>query len=292
MVDNNWNNKAAYEYNCAVHNELIAICNPLLHLGIKNFRYKRIYNNYRYISLGTNLNYLKCYLREIDQPGKFFEPRTIFKEGFIDNSKLCHFKWPNHYQTQEKDRLYNMLYELDIWHGVTISRASPDYIETWSFTADRASTEMPQFYIKNANVLDCFVLYFDSKIKNIIMNMPKSAMAKFTTPFDVNVYNDDNVNTQKIFNFFKDLDLSNFPIEGNGLHANLTSKEIECFTHVALGNTAKHVGKILNISGRTVETHLTSVKQKLGAQYKSDIMSIISYEQLLLLRKIFFMKNK
>lgn len=292
MIDGYWHNKAAFDYNCAVHSELMSICKPLFaNFGIKNFRYMKMYNNYKYISLGTNLKYLEAYLQNIDQPGRLFEPSEIYSKGIMDNSKLCHFLWPNQYHSDEKDPLFNLMYEFDVWHGFTISRAIENYVEIWSFTADKSSTGMTQFYMNNQNILDCFVLYFDLKIQDIVINMPKEGLARFKAPFDMNMCHFTNPNEENICNFFKSLDLSNFPISTDKGNAHLTCREVECFTHIALGYTAKQVGNTLNISSRTVEAHLNSIKQKLGVYYKSDIVSLIPHDQLLLLKKIFLMKN-
>jgi len=285
-------NKEAFEYNCAVHKELMSICNPLfINLGVKNFRYMKIYNNYKYISLGTNLNYLKAYLQNITQPGKFLEPSKIYSNGLMDSSNFYNFLWPAQYKLHKEDPAYSLIYEFDIWYGFTISRIGTDYIETWAFTADRESTEMPHFYLKNTNVFKCFVLYFEGKVQEILNKMPKSALATFITPFDMNINSFNTPNIEGIFNFFKSLDLSNFPIIANDLTVRLTNKELECFTHISLGSTAKQVGKLLSISSRTVETHFKSIKEKLGRHYKSDITSIIPHEQLLLLKNIFLMKE-
>jgi len=128
-------------------------------------------------------------------------------------------------------------------------------------------------------------------VQEILNKMPKSALATFITPFDMNINSFNTPNIEGIFNFFKSLDLSNFPIIANDLTVRLTNKELECFTHISLGSTAKQVGKLLSISSRTVETHFKSIKEKLGRHYKSDITSIIPHEQLLLLKNIFLMKE-
>jgi DNA-binding CsgD family transcriptional regulator len=281
----NIHNKEAFEYNQSVHKDLMIICKPLFaNLEVKNFRYMKMYSDYKYISLGTNLNFIKAYLQYIDKPGEIFEPANIFAQGFMSSSNLCHFLWPAQCKKTAKDPLYNLVHEFNIWHGFTLSKVGHNYVETWSFTADKDATRLAQFYLKNASVFDCFVLYFDNKIQHVIKSMPKSALATFRSPFRIKVYSD-NISAEKIGNFFKQLDLSKFLI-GNNLTVYLTAKEIECLTYVALGSTAKQTGKILNISPRTVEVHLQSIKQKLSINYKSEFTSIIPYEKLLLLEKI------
>jgi LuxR family transcriptional regulator, activator of conjugal transfer of Ti plasmids len=48
----------------------------------------------------------------------------------------------------------------------------------------------------------------------------------------------------------------------------LTGREIECLRHAALGRTVDETGRLLQISGRTVEFHLSNAATKLGVTSK------------------------
>lgn len=52
---------------------------------------------------------------------------------------------------------------------------------------------------------------------------------------------------------------------------NLSERELECVFHLLRGRSMKEIGKELNISPRTVETHLEKIKVKLNCRNKSDI---------------------
>lgn len=52
----------------------------------------------------------------------------------------------------------------------------------------------------------------------------------------------------------------------------LTTRELECLFYVLKGKTSKHIGKTLNISYRTVETHMSNVKSKLNIRNKSELI--------------------
>ena len=59
------------------------------------------------------------------------------------------------------------------------------------------------------------------------------------------------------------------------MHLHLTNKEIECLDLIMHGKTSKMIGKILNISYRTVETHMENIKKKLNIQSKSELIDFI-----------------
>lgn len=53
----------------------------------------------------------------------------------------------------------------------------------------------------------------------------------------------------------------------------LTSRETECLFLLVRGKTAKEIGKFLDISSRTVESHIENIKIKLNVSSRSQIIS-------------------
>lgn len=52
---------------------------------------------------------------------------------------------------------------------------------------------------------------------------------------------------------------------------NFTNREYECLKLYCKGRSSKSIGKILNISHRTVETHIVSVKNKIGCLSREEM---------------------
>jgi len=63
--------------------------------------------------------------------------------------------------------------------------------------------------------------------------------------------------------------------------AELTPKERQCVYHLVKGKTVKEIANALKISGRTVETHLTQIKQKLGCYTRAQIIDKVFNEGLI-----------
>lgn len=55
----------------------------------------------------------------------------------------------------------------------------------------------------------------------------------------------------------------------------LTNREFECMKYYCQGETAKTTGKTLNISPRTVETYLVSVKEKFDVHSREELLKKI-----------------
>jgi DNA-binding CsgD family transcriptional regulator len=52
----------------------------------------------------------------------------------------------------------------------------------------------------------------------------------------------------------------------------LTKREVDVLKCILLGYPLKYAGKLLSVSPRTVETHLTCIKQKMQCRTKGDII--------------------
>lgn len=61
----------------------------------------------------------------------------------------------------------------------------------------------------------------------------------------------------------------------------LTEREMDCVFYLMRGNTMKRIAKYMNISPRTVETHLENIKTKLNCNDKADIVEYCLAEGLL-----------
>ncbi len=65
-------------------------------------------------------------------------------------------------------------------------------------------------------------------------------------------------------------------IDGLGLIINevvgLSNRERECLLYLLQGSTAKQTAKSIGISNRTVETHISNIKVKLGLKNKGEIV--------------------
>lgn len=282
-------NENAFLFNLNVHEMLMEVCHPLfVCTPIKNVRYMRMFKDYTYFSLGTNLDYTKKYLQTIKAPGKIFEPKKIYSTSLMASTdkNLCFFLWPEQFSKKEKDPLYNLVYEYDVWHGFTISKKSSDYVETWSFTTSRNIEGMHQFYINNLQLLQHFIKHFESKLSPVLNSISHDKLAFFNVPFDLDVRLEDQ--EDKIKKFFTNTQLIKSSVFCNNIEVKLSLRELECLIYTASGLSMKQIAIKLCISPRTVETFINSIKTKTGLHYKSQLISLIPEDEILLYKNIFF----
>ena len=68
---------------------------------------------------------------------------------------------------------------------------------------------------------------------------------------------------------------SNHSLLYKGTHIAFTKREFIALKNIAIGFTAKEIANQMQISPRTAEEHINNIKQKLGVQHKSRILSAL-----------------
>lgn len=71
------------------------------------------------------------------------------------------------------------------------------------------------------------------------------------------------------------------PIRYNGIQASIRFRELDCLTLYGRGFTITRIGELLEISSRTVETHLESVKNRFGLSCRDDLAELCYLNSLL-----------
>ncbi len=262
-------NKLAISFALQVTERVKEICKPLTeYLGISCFGYMKIYNDCSYIAL---INGHEAYLQ------KHHETIQTQDQQFSDNMRKMsyggphYFLWPTKYE--KLPPIISLHDEFNIWHGFSINYRYQDYIEIFAFAFDKHSDDKSQFYLQNLQFLTKFCNYFKIQAADLIDCNNKNKLAIYKDKFDISYLEEIEINRKKFFdeiNKTKSLQL----INKNGELINFTKREAECISIFMQNRSMKEIGKHLDLSPRTVEHYLENVKQKLGVQYKSQLVDI------------------
>lgn len=277
-------NFCAFQYNQSIISEMQYICKPILDFGIKHFRYMKMYDDYKYLSLGTKLDYLQDYLLTINEPGAVFGVSQIYRNCIVSNqdNDTGYFIWPTHHAEKTKDPLSVLLLKYDVWNGFTVSKRGTNYVETYSFATTLNSPLSPNFYINNREIFDYFALMFQNKATEFIQRIPHHQLSHFSKSFDMGLHRPQ-MEENKWDGFLKTLSSTH---SFTDKHVKFTQRELQCLLELSNGQTMKEIARIMSISPRTVESYLNSMKIKTGCFRKSQLLSLIPGNELYLLRKI------
>lgn len=194
-----------------------------------------------------------------------------YKQGYYNYAKCD--KHPSCYQSGytlwdlwDKDTTSCQIINKDsednfnLAHGISIINSHEEWCDVFDFCTTRSNIRINEFYISNIVLFEKFTQYFYEIAASLIK---KSINNKFKLEYD---------DVLDIYNETPDLIIIPFSSKTNllqtahleGIHANLSEREIECLQWLIKGKTAGEIAVILQISKRTVEKHMLNIKEKLG----------------------------
>jgi DNA-binding CsgD family transcriptional regulator len=251
------NNNRAIDYNRQIVVQLQDVCSSLFRVScIKSFRYFKVFNDNTYFNLSTNHEWLCDRVSKIPNNGRLFHTALCA----ANKDKPTFYLWENNVN----DPVCNLFIKHNIANGISIYYRHDDFIEAWSFGATKDDNQAYNFYINNLDLFKKFIFHFNKVAGNIIDTSDHSILARF----------DDNVS------IIPAITLPQIPAQLPSINASqvskscysLTKKEIECLRLLSIGKTtAKAIAKVLDISPRTVEHHIESIKIKLDIYNKNDL---------------------
>jgi DNA-binding CsgD family transcriptional regulator len=149
----------------------------------------------------------------------------------------------------------------DLHQPIAINNITADHMDSFAFAGSASNTLLVNNYFSNLDALVRFTNEFYDKAADLIAaaDIEKIFLTPNVRPLEINLLNDLSQN------------LNFLGFNGNAM---LSYKELESLQLLLAGLSAKEISIYLNRSVRTIESHLISIKNKLGCQKKSDLFFI------------------
>jgi DNA-binding CsgD family transcriptional regulator len=240
------------------------LCQPLENYGIKFFTYTRLFEGKRALFLCNSNGWYQTK----------FEMDLFDKDGFITVPKIYKNEFTRSVFTgspSNKIKLLGYMYDMDLWNSIDLYKNEDDYKEVFHFASSRDNPEIINFYINNMNLLENYAYYFREKVskimkeasKEIYINIRENAPPLLIEEKTTNVFNSAGSSSDHIH-----LDL-------NGKWVSFSPRQLQCLSLLYLGKTAKEIGQILELSFRTVEGYLDSIKIKLNCHTRKEVLDLL-----------------
>jgi DNA-binding CsgD family transcriptional regulator len=274
----NEENKFLYSYCESTHDNFKKICDPIFSFGIDYFCYTKIMRDGRFITLFNNLNFLQDWLF---QPGGFGDVVITCYEQPEPKSYILS---PYDELTLQKDRTFSLLKRYQIANSFNIFKRHQGEIVGYHFYSKNNSPIFPGFYINNIPLLEHFISYFEEKAKDMIDVTDESKLGNFYQKLNIPInFPESEFTDHKIKQFLSKTQTPQKIIKKNREELRITKREGQCLYHLSSGNTFKEIGKILNLSPRTVEFYINNLKEKSGYKSKEELIVGYNYSPLKLL---------
>lgn len=256
-------------YSQRISGEVTQICHPLNALGIIHFMYSRFFKNGSAFCLTNHWDsyYNHCKKKYIISP-------PISKN--IINKKFFYIPTLN-LDTKFSAAAYDWQSSFSIGHPIYFIEYERDYFDLIIYGAKSNNPNIINVYLSNIEILEQFKIYFKDNAKKLIEQSNKN---RIWLPGAMSANMTASKQIQEHENFknkiLKQLEIKRYIPLGADKKILLSNRELDTMKQLSLGCTLKEAAKNMNISPRTVETHLNHIRQKLGVFRKSDIIKLLS----------------
>jgi DNA-binding CsgD family transcriptional regulator len=236
-------------------------------IGITYFNYIKIYDDGSRELLTNNAPWID-----------HFYHNALYKSvGVIDIEYLLpkgYFLWS---ELKNDDAAYTQGRDFfNIDNGLSFVSKRDGATILYIFASSRDNNSINNFYVRNIDLFQRFILYFHDKGSSLLNQAAKS---KIYLP-EKQIVKDREF--KKIIlsenmrrTFFEKTNIERFFIPNCDNDLYLTKREAECASYMLDGATAKQIGKVLGISYRTVESHFNQMKEKLQCSSKEQLVDFL-----------------
>lgn len=249
------------------------ICNSLFqNLGFNYFNYSRLFSDFSHTSLTSSPEWADFFYTH-DYKNEFLYSETIVKLV----GKFRFLMWSD-FKSHPLIKNLNDTFHTD--HGIILIEAGDNYTDFYSFAAPSSCQNISSFYLNNLHLLQNFIYYFREKAASLIETANKSriylpGIERPIVPQDEeknflknSTGLSQTINTEK---FMKTTKVKRYYTRDFSLY--LTGREMECLAFYTKGYTLKQIAKFLNISPRTVEVYMKSLRDKTGTYCKNGLIN-------------------
>lgn len=240
------------QYSIKQDHKIKKICEPLHHLGIPYLWYYFIEADGTFGALSNDVAYTEYYISNnmhLDVP--YYSHPSYFKSG--------HVLTPCAFKIKQQKTVKNTYYMSNMF---LILKAYETRMEGFCFY-DRDLNHGSFFYhyLPNIDLLEKFICYFKRETelsvkKQINFNIQEDRKENFFSIDESLPLLKNNVKNKK---FLREI-------------YNLSPQEDRCLELYKKGYTAQASASILNISSRTVETHINNIKRKWNCHSKLELL--------------------
>lgn len=175
-----------------------------------------------------------------------------------------------------QDVFLSALYDNDIWNTLSLYRKNENSVEGFYFTSTRDNYQIVDEYINNIELFERFTLYFKDKFSDILSEEEvKKASFSAVSQFVFEENPPRILEEEKyIQDFIAETPIHRFFLNINGKEVHLSMQEFKSLAWLSRGKSVKEVGRILNLSPRTVESYLDNVKFKTKIESRSKLIDL------------------
>ncbi|MCH9770107.1 MAG: helix-turn-helix transcriptional regulator [Gammaproteobacteria bacterium] len=235
------------------------ICQPLFeHTPISYFTQLIRYNDGSRIYLTSNANWVEYFFQH-----KFYQIPYI--QTPLNQFDTGYYSWdacPDDALIRDGREYFN------IDHRFMIVEKLADYHCFYSFGAHKNFHQATNFYLSHLGLLHKFINYFKEKSQPLIRNYQQQRII-LPHPGNLSAHKTDTLSLPDKQGFIDSISTQRYWLNDKSY---FTKREFECAKCIVRGMSSKEIASQLNISARTIEKYIESIKTKLNCHRRSEIV--------------------
>lgn len=225
--------------------DMIAMSKPLLKYDINWFTYRKCYNDGSRVLLTTTPAHLKGFLEN-----KFYRMGNLDAQPDLYMNQVVLFStFPNQRLVQWARKNF------DICHGISLIRKSEEYTEFFSFASSAENSHTLNFCVNNLDFLQRFCDSFISQAGSLLKIAESE---KIIIPYHENA--------------FRKYDRVAISGIENNAEIKVSPRQSQCINLILQGNSVKEISTKLNLSQRTIEAYINTIKSKFNVRSKAELI--------------------
>lgn len=258
MLDTLEKKKKLYEFNLQVNPKVDALIMKFMaYMGLTSFAFQRFYTDGTHFSLFSRSDWCNFYLDKCDKDGDAFW-ENLLKQPIRPYIPCM---WPD----APEEEIVRVLRQFDINAGISFYNVGKTYLDAWEFGTDLNADDARGSFFSRLIQFERFIDYVKPHIMDIIKAEKKELSTKLQTPC-----------IHKYFSHFKAPAHAKTSIIGNNGIVNFTAREVACAQLLMQGLSSKEIGRIIDISFRTVQDHIAQIQKKIGTTKATQLSAILS----------------
>jgi DNA-binding CsgD family transcriptional regulator len=266
-MDLNEQLKRAVDLQTKMSSEVKRLMEPGLHaLGIDYFWFVRLLEGQFHISVGIEPPLVSLYQKR-KTPELFFNNKSILAQ------RQTTVFWDLHQRETLTD---DMKTQLGLAQGICIFRRKQQAVDVFYLACTKVCTSnIYDLYLNNPNMMFRLILFFQERVLPILPMNQRDFLLPYMDGYVMKLPSECAHGSGAGGGKFHDAThLKSFTLRDGANITTLSCRELQCLYHAAKGSTSKEIGKILELSFRTVEHYLLNIRNKTNCKDKSELIEL------------------
>jgi DNA-binding CsgD family transcriptional regulator len=236
-------------------NDIKAICTPFFNIIMpaSYFSYGRIYNDGTMIILCSHRKWVAHYVKHGYQ--------------FLPDSKSGTFLWTT---TMHKKAITEGAKHFNLHNGAFIGKSCQGFMEFLEFASSDSEKHPVEFLCNQKDLLNQFYFYFKDKAKSIIKKADKNRLLPPQELLRLKNFPQQYQNMQMLCRVKK------FSMHFQNIEIFFSPREFEILSLLSNNKTMMEIAEQLNLSLRTIETHVQNAKNKTNFATKTQLLAFFA----------------